>query len=336
MDIQCGKCKSGFKITNEQFRGYSSNLSISCPECNSDIVISRLAIKKAVNSLIKSLPFGDELKEKIVKEVEDLPPMPQVAIKARQVVSNSKSNAQDLANVIEQDQAITTRVLKLANSPFYGSRGEVATVQKAAVVLGTKTLYELLTMACASGFLGERLEGYDLDAGDLWMHSLAVASGSRILSERFMPELKDDAFSAGLIHDSGKLILDSYILERKIAFMDFLLDERQTFLDAEKHTLGFDHAEIAYSVCLKWNMPEYIANAIRYHHTPALSSQKELSSIIHLADAIAMMSGLGVGFDGMLYKLDESVMESLNIGESDLNIIMQETAGYVSRVVEQT
>jgi HD-like signal output (HDOD) protein len=122
--------------------------------------------------------------------------MPQVAQKAREVIANPASSFKDLAEVVETDQAIVTRILKIANSPFYGLSGKVSSVQHASVVLGMKTLMEVLTLACSSEILGRTLPGYDLDAGDLWKHSMAVASASQIIARRINPSLEQDAFSA--------------------------------------------------------------------------------------------------------------------------------------------
>ena len=277
---------------------------------------------------------GGALKKRILRTVEDLPPMPQVAQKARQVISNPDSNFKDLAKVIETDQAIAAKVLKIANSAYYGSVGNVSSVQQASVVLGTKTLIELLNLACASGPLSKTLKGYDLAAKDLWKHSLAVAAGSRIIAEKKRAELTEDAFSAGLIHDVGKLILDRYIFERKEAFEKAVRKGTESFHNAEKQVLGFDHGEIASEVCDKWKIPQHISQAIRYHHYPFLSDKNELAYIVHVADVTAMMTGIGGGLDGMLYKIDDRAMDFLKFEHTDVTILMGEISEYVGKTME--
>jgi len=239
-----------------------------------------------------------------------------------------------LAKVIETDQAIATKVLRMANSAYYGSVGGVSSVQQASVVLGTKTLMELLNLACTSGPLSKILEGYDLDSGDLWKHSLAVAAGSRIIAKNRKPDLVEDAFSAGLIHDVGKLILNSYIFERKEAFNRVVKEGKETFLSAEKAVLGFDHGEIASEVCDKWQIPQHLSLAIRYHHDPLESEENELAYILHVADVTAMMTGIGGGIDGMLYRIHDKVLDFLEFGHADVTLLMSDIAEYVSRIVE--
>jgi HD-like signal output (HDOD) protein len=257
-----------------------------------------------------------------------------VAQKAREIIAKPSSSFSDLAKVIETDQAIVTRILKIANSPYYGLSGKVSSVQHASVVLGVKTLMEILNLACSSEILGKTLTGYDLDAGELWAHSLAVAAGSQIIARKVNPSLQQDAFSAGLIHDAGKIILDPYIEERKDTFKAFVNEGKESFLDAEKSVLGFDHAELASEACEQWHIPAQIALAIKYHHDPTPSQGDILSFIVHMADAIAMMSGIGSGIDGMLYHMHKDAMTLLRLNTDDITAIMGQIAEYVDKTTQ--
>ncbi len=265
---------------------------------------------------------GDALKKEILATVKDLPPMPQTVLKAREIMADPKSGFQELANILEVDQAIAAKILKMANSPYYGLRENVSSIQKASVVLGHKTLGELITIGGISSLLGDRLEGYGLDAGDLWKHGLAVAFGSKTIAENIEPGLANDAFTSGLLHDSGKLILDGYIAERWQSFEEVMSDGQNTFLDAEKTVLELSHPEIASEVCKTWKIPEPLTVAIRFHHNPSQSNESKLAYIVHVADATAMMTGLGTGFDGTLYQMEENAMDFLGLKEEDLTEIM--------------
>ncbi len=344
MKICCPHCGKEYTIKKETLKGYSGTVSISCPTCKEKIVLHPGAAGTGGNDRAsghdgqakgKAPATGDALKQRIFKTLKDLPPMPQVVQKARKVLSDPNSSFSDLAKVIESDQGIVTRVLKMANSPYYGLSGNVSSVKHASVVLGTKTLMELLNLACSSEILGQTLEGYDLAAGDLWMHSLAVANGSQLIARRVNPGLEQDAFSAGLIHDVGKIILDPYILERKAEFQTFVKERSDTFLEAEKVILGFDHAELASEVCERWQIPRHIVLAIRYHHDPTPSDNDMLSYIVHLADAVAIMSGIGAGLDGMLYTIHGDALSRLRLKEDDLFDIMGEIACYVEKTTQQ-
>jgi len=204
------------------------------------------------------------------------------------------------------------------------------------VLLGYKTLAEIVSLAGASTVLGSVLEGYGLSAGDLWKHSLGVAFGSRIIAAKKKPDLANDAFAAGLIHDAGKLVLDPYIFERKEAFNLYMEGEAKPFLVAEKQILGFDHAEIAFELCKVWNVPQPLIRAIRYHHSPANGQGDDLAHIVHMADAVSMMSGIGAGLDGLQYEMDDRTMQMLGMQEEDIPAIMVEIVESVQRIAGES
>lgn len=341
MLIECNHCQKRYNIPDEKIALLGKRVVFPCPACKENIEInpenteSKETEVKAEGQNTKVLPAGETLREKILSSLKDLPAMPQVAQKAREVVSDPDSDFRDLAKVIETDPAIVSKILKIANSAYYGSVGKVASVQQAAVLLGVKTLQELLTLACAAGLLSTELEGYDLESGEMWKHSLAVAAGSRIIAMKDHPALAEDAFSAGLIHDAGKLILNSYVNERKERFLGLMEAGGVSFLEAEKRILGFDHAEIASDVCEKWQIPRHINTAIKYHHYPARSNENGLAYILHVADSVAMMSGIGGGVDGMLYEMDDEALDFLNIGDDDTEKIMAQVVDYVEKTTSQ-
>lgn len=280
----------------------------------------------------KELPKGEALKKLILRKVNELPAMPQTILKARQLLSSDKSSFEQLAQVLKSDQAIASRLLKLANSTYYGMRGKISSLQHASVVLGFGTLKEIIMMAGSSSMLSGTLPGYGLDTEDLWQHSLGTAFSAKSIAERISPELGEDAFVAGLIHDCGKLVLDEPILERKEMFTRLMEAGNESFLNAEKNILGFDHAEIAYALCSKWGVPETLGAAVRYHHMPASSRGDKMTYIIHMADALAMMSGLGAGIDGLAYEMDDQTMTLLKFKEDDIPEVMEEMVDAVMKV----
>lgn len=262
------------------------------------------------------------LESQIKKAVDDLPPMPTVIMKIQQLLSDPNSNTGQIAELIETDQAIAVKVLKLANSAFYGLSGKVTSIQHAAVILGYKTLGELITIAGFSGLMGKKLPGYGYNTDELWKHSLAVALGSKIIAEKIQPEATNEMLTAGLIHDIGKIILDPYVFEKRKDFETLLENENLTFLEAEKQILGFDHADIASEVCKNWKLPDLLTAAIKYHHYPSLSNGNEIAFILHLADYISVLCGAGYDTDDILYILEEETENSLKIGQKEIGTIM--------------
>ncbi len=341
MRVKCPNCHKVFDIPDKRLPT-GKEIVFPCPGCKGPIEFD-LRAKASQDSTPPSSstpstekqPSGQALKEIILRSVSDLPPMPQTVFKVREIIADPGSSFKQLAEILETDQAMATRVLKIANSAYYGLSGKVSSIQHASVVLGHKTLGELMTMAGISGLLGNRLKGYGLEAGDLWRHSLGVAFGSKIIAAKKNPVLANDAFAAGLIHDVGKLILDQHVLERQEAFKEFMVDGQQSFLAAEKQILGFDHSEIASEACKSWRVPETLSIAIRYHHYPSQSQGSKLAYIVHTADLIAMMTGLGLGMDGLSYKMDDKAMEFVGLHEKDVTDIMGEVVESVEKIAGQ-
>lgn len=334
MRITCATCKKAFEIPDERLP-VGKAIAFACPACKNMIEIDLTHHGKHSRRCgpeHEELEAGDALKKRILKNVGQLPPMPQTVLKAREIMANPNSDFKQLGNLLESDQAIAAKVLKLANSSYYGLSGKVASIQHASVVLGHKALAELVTMGGTAAILGSTLPGYGLEAGELWRHCLGVAFGARIIANKKNPALSNDAFAAGLLHDAGKLILDPYVLERREAFQDFIAHSDDGFLAAEKAILAFDHCEIAAEVCKKWNIPKALTTAIRYHHYPSRSSKDPLAYVVHMADGIAMMTGLGLGIDGMMYEFEEDAMAFLDLHEQDLDGIMAEVLESVQRI----
>jgi len=344
MIITCPHCRKRYNIPEDVMQKISDKAVFACPACKGNIHVS-LTVQPAPKAPgpqparppeapadEQTPPGPDSLKERLARALETLPPMPQAMDSVRALMADGKARQADIAPILEQDPSIAEPVLKLASMSLYGDTGSVSSIQQAVGTLGMKTLGEFIMLACASGILGRELNGYGLQAGDLWKHSLAVAYCARALAARKTPDIAEEAFSAGLFHDCGKLILDSCVAERKAAFFAFAHEEKKPFLEAEREILGFDHPQVAADVCVKWRIPKRQIVAIALHHTPTRFVQNELANIIHAADATAMMSGIGSGIDGLLYAIDEKAMDFLSLDGDNIGMLMADAAGYVKRV----
>lgn len=348
MNVQCQNCSKIYHIRDEQLPK-GKKISFPCRNCNGQIMldlrskknpddtahVAKPPINESPEFSVSEESGAENFKEKVLRSVGDLPPMPEILIKAQKVMSDPNSSFQEIGRILETDQALAGRVLKLANSAAYGLSGMVSSIQHAAVVLGQKTLIEIVTVVGTSKFLGKQLNGYGLQHGDLWKHSLTVAFGSRIIARKKSPKLENDGFSAGLFHDAGKIVLDPYVLEKKKSFEEYLAGGQKTFSDAEKKILGFDHSEIAAELCKIWNIPDVLATAIRYHHHPFQAQDNKLSYILHMADSIALKIGIDTVAGDVNCQGDEKVMEFLNLKEEDVKGIMEEVVELVNKTVEE-
>jgi HD-like signal output (HDOD) protein len=354
MRLECPECRVVTAVSNDLIVTRKRALELTCSKCKADILVQTslsAATKKknlhevpsdpGLTRLTTPIVETEEdaeilsLKSKILRSLVELPPMPNIILKAHEIIEDPRSSLKDLSGVIEHDQAIVARVLALANSAYYGLSGLVSSIQHASILLGQKTLSELITIAASSQLLSKKLEGYRLDPGDLWKHSLAVALGSRRIAAEKNPELIEDAFIAGLLHDAGKIILDPYVLERKKEFKAFLKEGEHVFIKAEKEILGFDHAEVMSRASRFWRYPETQSSAIRYHHYPLSAGNNELAVIVHLADYSAKKAGFSSTDAASSPEIDPQTLNHLGFQKDGLNTIAAQIAEDVDKLVTE-
>lgn len=353
MRIECSNCKKGYIIPDEKIIGRNID-ALPCPNCNGRIKIdsqtsptqSKLSLKssaiKSTQQKKQSQPTTIEvqavkkqqLTKKILQTVKDLPPMPQVILKAQEIMADSNSDVNKIARLIETEPSIATKVLKLSNSAYYGLSGKVTSIKHASVILGYKNLRQIISIASFSTFLGKRLPGYGFESDDFWKHCLAVALASKTIAEKKKANLENEAHAAGLIHDVGKVVLEPYVLKNKEKFDTFLENENETFVNAEKQIFGLDHAEFASEICKRWNIPQTITFSIKYHHSPSLSKGDYLSHILHVADYIAIKCGIGYDSDDVLYQLEDGTMDYLGIRTEEISDIMSVVIESMARLAE--
>ena len=358
MKFECPQCNKQYEVPDDKLPP-KKKVSFPCLNCKERIALDLEALRhgEAVTadtasastaSAVDSDPKADnngDFRKKILRQLKDLPPMPQIVFKARSLLADPEAEMRDLSALLESDQAIATKVLKLANSAYYGLSGKVSSIRHASSMLGFNALGQLISMVGSSAVLGKTLMGYDLDSAGAWRHSLMAASASRILALRKNPELENDAFAAGLIHDVGKLVLDRHVHKRKEDFARLTEGGRNSMLVAEQHILGLDHAEIGFEVCKHWNIPESISIAIKHHHQPSQSEGDELAYIIFMANSIAnmvkaledtesMMAQMD-GIEAHMYMIDDDALAFLGLSEEDVPTILGEARQAVDNLSEE-
>jgi HD-like signal output (HDOD) protein len=269
------------------------------------------------------------LKSHILRSLVKLPPMPQVILKAREVMDDPDAGLRDLACIIQNDQALVAKVLSLANSAYYGIGGQVSSVQHAAILLGLNTLGDLVILSASSVFLDRDMSGYRLRPQTVWRHSLATALLARAIAGRRYPGLEADAFIVGLLHDAGKLILDPFALARRAQTAPEAAPDDPVTLERERGWFGLDHAEVIALACRFWRFPEAQVKGLRFHHDPAGSSRSALAHITHLANALTYRAGFGGG-DETAGAVAEDTLHFLQLGAADLEPLLAEMAQAVA------
>ena len=200
--------------------------------------------------------------DELIKNTADQKVLPFVARKVIGMVADDNTSIQDLSSTIEKDQSISTKILKIANSPFYGLANEVTSLRQAILVLGFNSIKDLvITISTRSQY-----KRFGITERMMWNHSVGTAIASKMVCDNYCAELKDIAFLGGLMHDLGKVIMNNEAQEAYVDVMKLTYNEDVESIDAEKEVFGYDHTEVGSRVVLKWGFPRVFSDIMEKHH----------------------------------------------------------------------
>ncbi|MFZ6775605.1 HDOD domain-containing protein [Undibacterium sp. Ji83W] len=260
----------------------------------------------------------------IIDSVKDLPTLPAIVMELLNNIDNEELDMHELAQKVSHDMALTAKTLRYANSPYYATMIKVTTVQQAISLLGLSTVRQIIMTAALTGCFPENnCRGFDHK--EFWRHSNAVAIAARILARRLKLNT-DVAFTAGLLHDIGALVLATCYTEA----YETVLAQRQglqtTQYEAEKQILGIDHAMVGETLATQWNFSEVMIKAISGHHHPEKPGLGFLATIIHVADGIAHALGVTTTPDLAPPEITGQSWESLGLDQALLDEVLAEAA----------
>ncbi|MDH3251623.1 MAG: HDOD domain-containing protein [Ignavibacteria bacterium] len=225
----------------------------------------------------------EQIKERVLTIIQ-LPALPTIAMEVIQMVDNPKTSASSLGKLISSDQALTAKVLKIANSPFYGFPKRISTIDFAIIVLGFDALREIVISISLVSSLQRKTDKY-FDAKGFWDHSIATGVVARRLARDLGYRISGEVFVAGLLHDMGISILHRYFTNDFKRIVEIARETNLAFLEAEESVLQVTHGEVGGWLAERWNLPDHLTEAISLHHTPGLARRnKELVALIHCAD----------------------------------------------------
>jgi len=247
--------------------------------------------------------LSPEIVHKILDNIDDLPTLPTVAKKVMDELNNPQSNAKDIADIIKNDQAITAKILKVGNSAYYAGYSPCTTVQGAVTRIGFLQIKRMiLSISILDTF--SKFERKNFNLKEFWTHSIATGYASRIIGKLSGFRDSDDLFTAGLLHDLGKLITLRYLPDLFDGILKKMEDEQSiSYFEAEKGLSPVTHCDIGSWLAIKWNMSRDIQNVIYNHHLPPFKStlfEKDVimfSSIVYLANKIVKSLNLGLTGD---------------------------------------
>ncbi|MBL9078175.1 MAG: HDOD domain-containing protein [Planctomycetes bacterium] len=242
----------------------------------------------------------------------ELPTMPEVLLKLNEVIGNSDASAADVAKVVSKDPAVSTNILRIVNSAYYGLQVRVSSVSLAVSVMGFNMTKKVALKAAVFSAFGKRREKIQhFDPLAFWKHAIYTGTAARTLAQSapaFADVHPEDIYIAGLLHDIGKIILMEKAAPRYLAMLRRAVQEKRPETEIEVEDFGFTHADVGSVLAIKWSLPEDLAIAIRYHHSPSRDPfHRSLSSLIHLADQLAWRAGTPSTVGPSLAPLDHEV-----------------------------
>jgi putative nucleotidyltransferase with HDIG domain len=259
----------------------------------------------------------------IVRHLHNLPPLSSVVVDLLKSIDQEDIDIHTLASKVSHDQALTAKTLRFANSPFFGSQLKITTIQQAISLMGVQTIRHLITAtALASHFPESKCPGFDSHA--FWRHAIATAVCCRVLAMHLHLN-QDYAFTAGLLHDIGRLVLVSRFPNEYAVAIAYRSSNDCNLLDAEQSTLGTDHVAAGVALAIHWNFSEIIQKAIAGHHTPETFGKASIASIVHVANSIVHALDLSGEKDDMVAPVSKTAWDNLGMREKDYHHIFRET-----------
>ncbi len=262
--------------------------------------------------------------EERLATLEGIPVPPQALMRALELLQDTEVDFGELQRTVVQEQALSLLVLRTANSSMFGGLEPVQGLREAMARLGTSGLRRLITAHFGADLMSEAGRGYGLDAESARQGALAGAIAAERVANRCGAN-PDVAFTAALLRDCGKLVLDQMIgVERLMREMSE--PEGLEQLEHERLTYGCDHAEAGAALARHWGLPEQIEQAIAFHHEPPDSNEDLVIDAVHVADVVCAHLGLGVGYDGLAYPLGEGSLERAGVDRFALAELLADTA----------
>jgi putative nucleotidyltransferase with HDIG domain len=270
--------------------------------------------------------------DNIAAQLKSFPSMPGAAAKLLILMDDPDISVAQIEAILGQDPGLMANILRLANSAYFGMPSKVGSIKQAVLRLGLKRLVQIVIASCVSAIMDKPVTGYDLPPGDLWHHSVGVTVAAEGLMKELNIKTSEEIFTAALLHDVGKLVVGEFI-DNNIRQIEDSTSQGISFAKAESKVLGTNHADIGAQILNRWSLPPVIVNAVRWHHSPESADSTDMMlDIIHVANVLCLMIGIGVGRDGLQYRPSEEVVERLGLKPFHLERVASQVLQWVNEL----
>ncbi len=278
-------------------------------------------------------PGSDRLR-RVVDRIQGLPTLPAMLSSINKLMVNPRTSAKEIAQLISSDPAITSKVLRVVNSSFYGFPNRISTVTHAIVILGFNTIRSIVLSTSIFDALRKTQPAHGFDRAAFWRHSIGAGACSRVLARRLGFTALEEFFIAGLLHDVGKIALDSYLPEDFAKVVSRVKEADCTMLEAEEAVLGVSHADIGGWLLQRWSLSQGLVDAVSRHHTPALAGENlKSAAIVHVGDILSRALQIGSGGDRRMPTLSDEAWSALGLAPDAFPSLLAEGADESERAM---
>jgi putative nucleotidyltransferase with HDIG domain len=272
-------------------------------------------------------------REEIIARIASLPSLPSASTEVIRLLRDPEAPSMKIAQAIEYDPSLTMNVLRLANSTSLGFPQSVSTVKEAFIRLGPKKGFQSVFHATIGKIAEVPCNGYEVSGAELWEHLIGSAIASRRIAQLLNISPPEHTFTAALTHDIGKVVLGTFVEVNTETILALVLEEKITFEEAEQEVLGIDHAEVGACLLEHWNLPRSLVEAVRWHHQPENIARDAVTAyLVHVADVVCLMAGLGTAVDALSYRPSHHVMAELGLRMNALDEIVYEVLNELMRI----
>jgi HD-like signal output (HDOD) protein len=278
------------------------------------------------------------IKTRIINKLKEIKSFPQFVVETLRKLNDPMSNASDVAASLSRDEGLVLRTLKLANSAAYGMSRNISDVSEAIALLGYKNISNIVLAATVYSVMDKGLNGYALDRGELWRHSLTTAYAARFIAQSTKKIPPEEAYVGGLLHDVGKIVLNDYVHFGYGLIIKEVEEQHIPFTEAETKIIGFDHATVGSLLVERWNLPKGYYHSTLLHHKPNELEQESaefqpLVDVVSVANSICLMMGIGIGADGLQNYMYPEPLERLGINKYEQ--LMSELVDFASAAAQE-
>jgi len=262
--------------------------------------------------------------EEMVQEVSTIHSLPMFYSQLSEAIDHPRSSIADVAKIISEDQGLTARILKLANSPLFGYFSKIETITQAVTIIGVLQVRDLaLALSVMNVFAGIPQNLVNME--QFWRHSLATGLAAKFMATNQREASLERFFVAGILHDVGRLVLYIRVPELSLELIEQCRTTGELLHRVERQRFGFDHADVGGSLLRRWKIPPRVAEPVERHHDCQRAGQyPREAAILHFADIIAHALQIGSSGEISVPELDPGVWERLNVSCHYLPTLVQQ------------